>query len=369
MSDLAPRYGDLRSGLYGSARAVAQFIIVPIVVILVLSALLENGRNSSMLALDQAILGLRTVFIVFGSFLAIVAFFQEFYPAGSWSRLLFGEVRSALVIGLGYALLIGQGMHEAIGQAGPDIDTVTLFYLFAIVIGLGMLYNIGECLDYRWVWKKRKAEMDGVAFVPKPGQADEDPKSHRAWHDFRFRYGRLSKGILMARGALLRYVVLPIALVIVLKAVILSMGTAMTSNLSAMIGTTVTLLFLVGIPIAVLSFFKGFYPKGSVSRMAFSIMIVALLDLWIWFATFQGKFQADLGMVHVDLDYQSYVLLLILGVSLWAIYYVVELFSYRKDWIDQKFEPVDEKIASQRRAREKQLRKAKKEKDRSQKTE
>jgi hypothetical protein len=154
-------------------------------------------------------------------------------------------------------------------------------------------------------------------------------------------------------------------MVIVLKAVISSFDTTVTDSLSGLLGTTMALLFFVGIPIAVLSFFKGFYPKGSFSRMSFSIAIVALLDLWIWFATLQGRFQADMGNVRIDINYQPYVLLIILGVSLWAIYYVVELVSYRKDWIAQDFEPVDERMASERRSRNKVLKKARKDKERS----
>ena len=77
MSDLAPRYGDLTAGLYGSARAVAQLIILPIVSILVLSALMEDEGTVSMQGLDQAILGLKILFIIFGSFLALISFLRR----------------------------------------------------------------------------------------------------------------------------------------------------------------------------------------------------------------------------------------------------------------------------------------------------
>ena len=365
MSDLSLRYGNLSKGLYGSAKAIAQFIILPIVLIIVASALLERNGSQSMLNLEQTILGMRTVFIVFGTVLGIISFFCRFYPAGSVSRLLFGEVRAVIVIGLGFELLLDAGLHDAVKQFGPDIDLTSLFYLFAVLVGLGMIYNIGEWVDSRWAWKKSRADIDGVPYVPRKKLEREDPKEHRALQDFRYRYGRLTKGILMARGALLKYVILPIAMVIVLKAVISSFDTTVTDSLSGLLGTTMALLFFVGIPIAVLSFFKGFYPKGSFSRMSFSIAIVALLDLWIWFATLQGRFQADMGNVRIDINYQPYVLLLILGVSLWAIYYVVELVSYRKDWIAQDFEPVDERMASERRSRNKVLKKARKDKERS----
>ena len=365
MNDLSPKYGDLPSGLYGSARAVAQFIILPLVLILVSSALLEGMGNVSMLDLSQTIMGLKMVLVIFGSVLAILSFFSEFYPAGSISRLLFGQMRSVAIIALGYVLFIDSGLHDAIRTAGPDIDLVLLFYLFAVLVGLGMLYLIGEWVDNRWIWQKTKASIDGTPYLPENNHTSEDPKAHRAWHDFRFRYGRLTKGIKMARGALLRYVILPVSIVIIIKALISAMGNTITDQLSETLGATVSLLLLVGIPIAVLSFFKGFYPKGSVSRMSFSIVIVALLDLWIWFASLQGRFRADLEMIQVDVNYQPYVLLLIFGASLWAIYYVVELVSYRKDWIAQNFQPVDESKATERRLREKALRKARKTKQRS----
>jgi hypothetical protein len=363
MSDLSPRYGVLSRGLYGSARAVALFIILPVIIILVSVSLLEGTGNGSML--DRAILGLKMVFVTFGSILAVLSFFSEFYPAGSISRLLFGEIRALVVIALWYLIFIGSGMNDAIRTAGPDIDLVYLFYLIAVMIGLGMLYLVCEWIDFRETWRKSKAAIDGTPYLPKRKHAQEDPRAHRMWQDFRFRYGRLTKGIKMAKGALLRYVIIPIAVVIVVKALISSMGNTITDQFSETLGTTMTLMVLVGIPIAVMSFFKGFYPKGSVSRMSFSMIVVALLDLWIWYATLQGRFVADLDMIQMDVNYQPYVLLLIFGVSLWVIYYVVELISYRKDWIAQDFQPVNESVAAERKLREKAMRKEKRIRERS----
>lgn len=365
MSDLALRYGNLHKGLIRSAMAIVEFIILPIIIIIFTSALLESDGGHSTLNLDQTLLGLRTVFIVLGGLLGVISFFCGFYQRGSVSRLLFGEVRSIVVIGLGYFLLIGSGMHDAMMQAGPDIDLTSIFYLFTVMIGIGMLYILGEWVDSRWTWQKAKAEIDGVPYQPISRHPPEDPKGHRPLHDFRFRYGRLTKGIAMARSALLRYIILPVAVLIVLKAVISSLSATLASDLSGTLSTTMTLLFFVGIPIAILSFFKGFYPKGSYSRMSFSIGIVAMIDLWMWYATLQGRFQASFDNVKVDINYQPYVLLVIIGVSLWAIYYVVELISYRKDWIAQNYEPVDEQKAAERQLRDKELRRAKKDKERS----
>jgi hypothetical protein len=369
MSDLASRYGDLTAGLYGSAKGVVKFIILPIVMILIFSTILEGAGNDHMLGLGQALLGLKMLFIVFGSFLAIIGLFYEFYPSGSWPRLLFGEVRSIVIMVLGFILLTGSGLQEAIKQIGPDIDMMTLFWLYAVLVGLSMMCFVGEYIDFRSIWQKNKAAIDDLPFIPRKGPMMEDPKSHRLWHDFRFRYGRLTKGFQMARSSLLHFVVIPVVAVIILKAIIASLDTTLTDGLLRTLGTMMTLLFVVGIPIAVLSFFKGFYPIGSVSRMISSIIIVVLLDLWIWYATFQGRIQVDLDMFRMDLNYQPYVLLIMFGASLWALYYVVELLSYRKDWIAQNFQPVDEKVAARRRSLQRDMRRAEKMKERSPKTE
>jgi hypothetical protein len=365
MSDLSPKYGTLAKGLYGSARAVVQFIILPIFLILVSSSLLEGLGNESWEDLGRELIGMKMLFAAFGSVLAFLSFFYEFYPAGSASRLLFGQIRALVIIALGYMLLVGSGLHDAAASAGLDVDLVSLFFLFVVLVGLGMLYLMAEWFDSRWTWRRSKAVIDGTPFPAGGRHVQEDPKAHRPWHDFRLRYGRMAKGVRMARGAMVRYVILPIGIIIVSKAVISYFGDTMTGMLTETLATTMSALFLVGVPIAFMSFFKGFYPKGSLSRMTFSIIIVALLDLWIWYATLQGHFQADLDMVDVDLNYQPYVILIISGVSLWALYYLVELASYRKDWISQDFHPVDEGKASERRMREKALRKAGKSKQRS----
>ncbi len=364
MSDLSPRYSSLVKGLFGSAKALALFIIIPIVLILVASSLLEGTGDRSLADLDRALLALETTFLIFGLILAVISFFNQFYPAGSWSRMLFGEIRAVVEIVLGFVLFSGSGLHDALSTAGPDIDLMSLFYLLVVLIGLGMLYLVGEWADFHQKWLKAKAAIDGTPYLPKQ-TVPEDPKAHRPWHDFRLRYGRYTNGIGMARGAMLRFVIVPVAIVIIVQSLISSMGNAMTDQLTNTLASTMTLLFLVGIPIAILSFFKGFYPKGSVSRMGFSMVIVALLDLWIWYATLQGRFQADLGSIQVNVDYQPYILLLILGVSLWALYYLVEMISYRKDWIAQGFQPVNEKKAAERRRIEKQLKKAGKNKQQS----
>ena len=63
MSDLSPRYGSLVKGLFGSAKALALFIIIPIVLILVASSLLEGTGDRSLADLDRALLALETTFL------------------------------------------------------------------------------------------------------------------------------------------------------------------------------------------------------------------------------------------------------------------------------------------------------------------
>ncbi len=73
-------------------------------------------------------------------------------------------------------------------------------------------------------------------------------------------------------------------------------------------------LFMVG-----LAFFKGFYPKGSVSRMTFWLGLVAVVCLWIWFFLFGGSLIIDIAdMVELSVGFTPIVLILMFAAALWG---------------------------------------------------
>ena len=172
-----------------------------------------------------------------------------------------------------------------------------------------------------------------------------------------------------ADRALLEYVIVPLLIIIVLGAVIQSTqgliegmtGTA-GANASGLFGLgsatldrLSTLLLFIGLPIAVISFFKGFYPKGSVSRLTFALIIVALICAWIYIAALGGHLTVSMDVlgsnIHFSLNYEPLLWIFIFAAALWGIYWAVEAYIYRKDWVQNGFLPVDDAALRRKRRR------------------
>ena len=130
---------------------------------------------------------------------------------------------------------------------------------------------------------------------------------------------------------------------------------------SATLDRLSTLLLFIGVPIAVISFFKGFYPKGSVSRLTFALIIVALICAWIYIAALGGHISVSMNVsstnIHFNLNYEPLLWLFIIGAALWGIYWSVEAVVYRKDWKQNGFMPVDDKALREQRRQRKEMEK------------
>jgi hypothetical protein len=93
---------------------------------------------------------------------------------------------------------------------------------------------------------------------------------------------------------------------------------------------------LIGIPIAILSFFRGFYPKGSISRFTFGAIVVVLACLWIWSVTRGGALALEFDQFGLSISFTGLVLLFILAAALKGVYYLAEMFSYRREWLNAR---------------------------------
>ena len=113
------------------------------------------------------------------------------------------------------------------------------------------------------------------------------------------------------------------------------------------------LLLFIGLPIAIISFFKGFYPKGSVSRLAFALVVVALICIWIFIAALGGHISVLMELlgssIHFNLNFETLLWLFIIAAALWGIYWAVEVFIYRNDWKQNGFMPVDDTLRRKQR--------------------
>jgi hypothetical protein len=376
MNEFKLELGSLEGALRSAALAVVKFIIVPLVLFILIGSVLTSFSSITVRHLAQLLGDYKFYIIVFGAVLSVLAALKGFYPKGSYSRLTFDLAMIPFYILLIWSFDMGGKMASAFSAAGFPFNLDLVLWLLTLFIVFKSLYKLAEFIDFRRPFREGLARTYPGVKAPKPIPI-EDPTAHRFWQDFRPRYGRFLAGMTEADKALLKFVIFPLIMIIILGAVIQStqgMLESMTGRAggnadglfglgSATLERLSMLLLLIGLPIAAISFFKGFYPKGSVSRLTFALIVVALICAWIFYAALGGHISVSMDIlsstIHFNLNFEPLLWLFILGAALWGIYWAVEAIIYRKDWKQNGFLPVDDAALrhqrQQRRAMEREI--------------
>lgn len=374
MNEFKGELGSLEHCLKSAALAIVKFIILPLIILIVVGAMMSSFSSVTVKNLAQLIEDYRFYVIVYGAVLAVLAGLKGYYPKGSYSRLTFDLAMVPFYVLLVWSFSMGGRMGSAFNDAGFPFKLDLVLWLLTLFIVFKLLYKLAEFIDFRRPFLEGLARTYPGVEPPKPRPV-EDPKAHRFWQDFRLRYGRFLSGMTEADRALLQFVIFPLLSIIILGAIIQStqgMLESMTGTLggdanglfglgSATLDQLSTLLLFIGVPIAVISFFKGFYPKGSVSRLTFALIIVALICAWIYIAALGGHISVSMNVsstnIHFNLNYEPLLWLFIIGAALWGIYWSVEAVVYRKDWKQNGFMPVDDKALREQRRQRKEMEK------------
>lgn len=153
-------------------------------------------------------------------------------------------------------------------------------------------------------------------------------------NEFALEEGEVSKGIIGGVLGVIKYLVIPLAIMYVVTSFISGVGEDIP--VQDKLDLVMNAVILVGIPITVLSFFTGFYPKGSYSRMTFGLITVLAIGVWIWMVTLGGNLTIEVEGVGVALSFTPLVYLFLLPVGLKGVYYLAEAPSYREEWLEER---------------------------------
>lgn len=349
--EFAPKLGSAGKGALSAVGAFIKFLFVPYLLVTIVDRMTSGEDDAWVGTVNSLATDMLQVVIIFGLVLTVLSFLKGFYPKGSYSRMIFSVVCAVVVLVFGYSLMLGGDVQSFFDSESLDIDVMFLFYLFILLVALRVLQHIGELPDHRFEFMTFMSKKLGT---PAPAPVPiEDVNAHKPQHDFRPRYGRLSSGFKEARKAAGTYIAWPVFSLMVAGAAITKIGDEVPVEFTNELEDLVGIILLIGIALCLLMFFKGFYPKGSVSRMSFWIAAVAIICLWIWNLSFEGNVAIEIADVAtVNFDYTPIVLLFILAAGLWAVYAAVEMISYRKDWKANNFQPVDDKKIKKRKAQE-----------------
>ncbi len=150
--------------------------------------------------------------------------------------------------------------------------------------------------------------------------------------EFSLDEGSVGSGIIASVVAAIKYLILPLILLVGASSLLVQAG---GQDMAQQIGLdeAINAVLILGIAITALAFFRGFYPRGSISRFTFGVVVVVLICLWIWFVTRGGDLVLEFDQFGVSISFTGLVLLFILAAALKGVYYLAEMLSYRKEWL------------------------------------
>jgi len=323
------KLASLGKGAVGALLDAMKYLVVPLSIVFTLASVLERAEGPEVFR--TLLQEMQFLVLVFGIVITVLGFFRGAYPKGSYSRLTFGMTVAVLAIVYALSLLLGGRLEDALARERFDLDLDLLFVLYFILAVFTIFMQLGEFVDHRRPWM-----VETGMSAPAEKEVREQ---HRWYHDFRVRYGSLYHGIKVSRAALTGYVVLPLIVFILLRAGFSSLNVDEVDDLLSRLDDLAATLILFGLPIAAISFPKGFYPKGSLSRLLPAVAVVVLSIFWIWTLGMEGRFVFDsIDGINLYLDYTGLLLWVVFGTSLWIVYYILEMLVYRREWEEGGFQ-------------------------------
>ncbi len=159
-------------------------------------------------------------------------------------------------------------------------------------------------------------------------------------NEFSLNEGNVGKGIAASIISAVKYLIFPLLILMSATSLLVKGGGGEVAEQLRLEDIKYVLLML-GIPITILSFFRGFYPRGSVSRFTFGAIVTVLVCIWIWMVTMGGNLTLEFEQFGLTLNFTGLVLLFILAAALKGVFYLAEMLSYRQEWLgSQKVAPV-----------------------------
>jgi len=150
--------------------------------------------------------------------------------------------------------------------------------------------------------------------------------------DFQLKHGEVLKGVI---GALIPGAILVIAPWVTIQLILIDSGSILpeiSDALRSSLSDLSTTLFIYGILVSIFGFFRGFYPKGTVSRFLFSEIEALSLCVFFYVLFYASTLPDILQQINIQLDLPFLFLLSLVIPLLFAIMAVGELVDERSNW-------------------------------------
>ncbi len=318
VEDFKFKYGTMRKGIVSASNTAGLLIIVPVVL-----AFLLKIRTSTP-ALGSELVSLILLIVLLGIPVAVASFFKGYYKKGSLARMTFGLVEAGLVLLYLSVLLLSSNLPRVFDliQYHPDLVGVYLALLYLVV-----LIAFGYFIELFW-FREEWLKAIGREIPAKP------PLKENLATDFSLRIGIPPEAQREARNKLLLLIIIPSLLLILIPPLVSSLVDVQSEGLQlfAVLANIVGSLLLLGLLLLPIAWMRGFYPKGSFGRLAFSLAYVLFLIVYIYLVLVGHGLNDWLFANGVHFDYDLMVLLIMIIPAFQAVEAIGELIDERKPW-------------------------------------
>ncbi len=318
IEDFKFKHGTISRGITTASIVAVLLIVMPVIL-----AFLLRSRTS-IPSLESELLDLILLIVILGIPVAVAAFFRGFYKKGSLARMTFGLVETGLLLLYLSILLLSSNLPQVLDllQYDPDLTSIFLALLFLVV-----LRAFGYVVEFFWFrvdWLK----SIGTEVPEKP------PLKENLALDFSLRVGIPPEAQREARKKLLLLIVIPSLLLLLIPPAVESFVDVPSEGLSlfTVLANIVGSLLLLGLALLPIAWMRGFYPKGSFGRLAFSLAYVLFLIAYIFVVLVGHGLSSWLFDNGIHFDYDLMVLLVMIIPAFQAVEAVGELIDERKPW-------------------------------------
>ncbi|MDD1746935.1 MAG: hypothetical protein LUQ16_04145 [Methanomassiliicoccales archaeon] len=309
--------GTITGAIITAITRLLFFVILPVGILNVFISVAQTDLSPSAPLFIAAATELQNYMTIFGVPIAIVAGLWEYHLRYTKARLFFGLLGSVLLVLYGAALLLTSPMRDvqsALGWLFP------VWIAFGIVCYRATRNSLRFLRDYSYFKERaKKAAKDAAPFKPQLGRGE-----------FTTKIGTVSLGASNAEKFIRTTItVLPfwLTLIVFILSVFGFGDTDPSEKFLQVLVSMGGLFLLLGIPMTVLAFFVGFYPRGTISRTLCDLvnsLLFILLIYWLFVASGLPDIITDSGLI-ISLTP------LILAILIWAVIDVIRVGAEYRD--------------------------------------
>jgi MFS family permease len=315
VTDLGLARGTVTDALITAAVRGVLFIVVPLLLIF----LLLSGPNK-----EQVISGwqeVRTNVLIFGAILVVISFAWAYHLRSTKARLIFGLIGAGLLVVYGFAVFLTGGFNDAISGLGWKLPG---YLLFGVVCYIALGSALKFIRDYQFFRKLRTRSKEEVAYKPKLGLGEFD-----------WRLGSISSAASLAnkvvRRTIVRWSIILILLTFLLSLTGFGSNPAESGYLD-ILSNMAAIVLLMGIPIVIMTWFMGFYPKGTVSRTVADVGRSLSIVFLIFLIFVQSGLTEAANTSEVNFPFLPIVLALVLWAVIDVLRAIGEYGDERRPW-------------------------------------